>query len=115
MSNSRPQKKDDPMYRLLRDGSIAEFNTRRAGGESCDLTGCDLRGVDMRKLDARGLDLSDCYLRQADLRGLDLSQTNLEGASIHAAKISGTLFPRELSASEINLSLTHGTRMRYRG
>lgn len=115
MSNMHPQIKDDPMYRLLRDGAIEEFNARHAAGESCDLTGCDLRNVDLRKLDARGLDLRNCYLRQADLRGVDLSETNLEGASINAAKISGTWFPRELSAVEINLSLTHGTRMRYRG
>jgi uncharacterized protein YjbI with pentapeptide repeats len=114
MSNNRPQIKDDPMYRLLREGDIEEFNTRRAAGETCDLVGCDLRTIDLRKLDARGLDFRDCYFRQADLRGVDLSQTNLEGASINAAKISGAYFPKELSAEEITLSLTHGTRMRYR-
>ncbi|MFO7636044.1 MAG: GNAT family N-acetyltransferase [Clostridia bacterium] len=43
------------------------------------------------------------------------SETRLDGASINAAKVSGTLFPRELSAEEITLSLLHGTRMRYRG
>ncbi len=114
MSNNRPQIKDDPMYRLLREGDIEEFNTRRAAGETCELVGCDLRTIDLRKLDARGLDFRDCYFRQADLRGVDLSQTNLEGASINAAKISGAYFPKELSAEEITLSLTHGTRMRYR-
>jgi uncharacterized protein YjbI with pentapeptide repeats len=114
MSNNRPEIKDDPMYRLLREGDIEEFNTRRAAGETCDLVGCDLRTIDLRKLDARGLDFRDCYFRQADLRGVDLSQTNLEGASINAAKISGAYFPKELSAEEITLSLTHGTRMRYR-
>jgi uncharacterized protein YjbI with pentapeptide repeats len=114
MIDNRPQIKDDPMYRLLREGDIEEFNTRRASGETCDLVGCDLRTIDLRKLDARGLDFRDCYLRQADLRGVDLSETNLEGASINAAKISGAYFPKELSAEEITLSLTHGTRMRYR-
>ena len=114
MSDNRPQIKDDPMYRLLREGDIEEFNTRRAAGETCDLVGSDLRTIDLRKLDARGLDFRDCYFRQADLRGVDLSQTNLEGASINAAKISGAYFPKELSAEEITLSLTHGTRMRYR-
>ena len=39
---------------------------------------------------------------------------DLEGASIAGTKISGTYFPKELSAEEINLSLQHGTRMRYR-
>jgi uncharacterized protein YjbI with pentapeptide repeats len=114
MSNESPQIKDDPMYRLLREGEIEEFNTRRANGETCDLRGCDFRTLDLRKLDASGLDLRDCYFRQADIRGVDLSQANLEGASINAAKISGAYFPHELSAEELNLSLTHGTRMRYR-
>lgn len=114
MSNSHPKIKDDPLYRLLREGAIEEFNTRRANGETCDLVGCDLRTIDLRKLDASGLDFRDCYLRQADLRGVDLSEANLEGASINAAKISGAYFPKELSAEEITLSLTHGTRMRYR-
>lgn len=114
MSNETPQIKDDPLYRLLREGEIDEFNTRRAAGESCDLVGCDFRTLDLRKLDARGLDLRDCYFRQTDLRGVDLSQSNLQGASINAAKISGAYFPVELDANEIMLSLTHGTRMRYR-
>jgi uncharacterized protein YjbI with pentapeptide repeats len=114
MSNQSPQIKDDPMYQLLRDGDTEEFNTRRAAGESCDLTGCDFRTLDLRKLDAKGLDLRDCYFRQTDLRGVDLSEANLEGASINAAKISGAYFPKQLSAEELNLSLTHGTRMRYR-
>ena len=111
---AEPRTSDDPLYRLLRHGEVDEFNAKRAGGEACNLRGTDLRGVDLRGLDARGLDLGGCYLRQADLRGLDLSETNLRGASISGAKISGVLFPIELSAEEITLSLTHGTRMRYR-
>ena len=108
-----PVIKSDPLYQLLRDGHVEEFNQRHHGGESCDLVGADLRGLDLRKLDARGLDLTDCYLRQSDLRGVDLSQTILEGCSIGGAKISGAYFPKALSAEEINLSLLHGTRMRY--
>lgn len=114
MSNSTPEIKDDPMYRLLREGAVEEFNARRAAGENCNLVGADLRTIDLRKLDAKGLDLRNCYFRQADLRGIDFSQSSLEGASINAAKISGAFFPRELSAEELTLSLTHGTRMRYR-
>lgn len=106
-------KNDDPIYRLLRDGKIVEFNQQKARGAKSDLTGCDFRGVDLRGLDAAGLDLSGCYFRQADLRGIDFSQTRLEGASINSAKISGTYFPQELSPSEIELSLIHGVRMRY--
>ena len=109
----KPQFKDDPLYELLRRGDVAAFNDARAQGRQADLRGADLRGADLRHLDARGLDLSDCYLRQADLRGLDLSEVRLEGASIYGARISGTLFPTELRAEEITLSLLHGTRMRY--
>jgi uncharacterized protein YjbI with pentapeptide repeats len=110
----KPQIKQDPMYKLLKEGKIEEFNQRRAGGESCDLRNADLRGADLRDLDARNLDLSGAYLRHADLRGLDLSETNLEGTSISSAKISGTYFPARLSAEEITLSLVHGTRLRNR-
>lgn len=106
-------KNDDPLYRLLRDGKIVEFNQQKARGLNSDLTGCDFRGVDLRGLDATGLDLSNCYFRQADLRGIDFTQTKMEGASINSAKISGTYFPAELAAAEIELSLIHGIRMRY--
>ncbi|MGA7800548.1 MAG: pentapeptide repeat-containing protein [Gammaproteobacteria bacterium] len=109
----KPVMKADPMYQLLRDGKIKEFNALRAQGEACDLQGSDLRGLDLRGLDAQHLDLSNAYLRQADLRGVDLSTANLEGASVNGAKISGAYFPAELCAEEITLSLLHGTRMRY--
>ena len=104
----------DPMYLLLREGCITEFNTKRAAGDPVDLCNCDLRNLDLRGLDADGLDLSGCYLRQSDLRGVDFRKARLEGASINAAKISGVYFPDELAATEIELSLLHGTRMRYR-
>ena len=113
-SMPRPSISDDPLYQLLRDDKVEEFNERRAAGATPDLTGLDFRGLDLRGLDARGLDMSNGYFRQADLRGVDFSAARLDGASINAAKISGTLFPRELSAEEITLSLLHGTRMRYR-
>ncbi|MBI5462142.1 MAG: pentapeptide repeat-containing protein, partial [Gammaproteobacteria bacterium] len=89
MSEQMPAIKDDPLYQLLRDGKIDEFNTRHKAGESSDLTGCDFRGLDLRGLVAEGLDLSDCYFRQTDLRGVDFSKAKLIGASIHGAKISG--------------------------
>ena len=105
---------NDPMYRLLREGCITEFNVKKASGETVDLRGCDLRGLDLRGLDADGLDFSDSYLRQSDLRSVDFRHARLEGASINAAKISGAYFPADLTASEIELSLLHGSRMRYR-
>lgn len=106
-------KHDEPLYILLREGRIEEFNQRKADGEQCDLRNCDFRGLDLRGLDATGLDLSGGYFRQADLRAVDMSQARLAGASIHAAKISGVYFPPQLGAAEITLSLEHGTRMRY--
>ncbi len=109
----QPEIKHDPLYHLLREGKIDEFNRRLAAGEQCDLTGCDFRGVDLRGIEAAGLDFGNGYFRQADLRGVDLSHTLLEGASIKGARISGTFFPAQLSAAEIVMSLEHGTRMRY--
>lgn len=109
-----PTIKDDPMYQLLREGKIKEFNAEKTKGKQCDLRGTDLRGLDLRGLDASGLDFSHCYLRQCDIRGVDFSQARLEGASINGARISGVLFPVELTAEEISLSFHQGTRMRYR-
>lgn len=111
--NQRPQIKKDPMYVLLRDEKIDEFNKRRQAGESTDLTLCDFRGLDLRGLETDGLDFSGSYFRQSDLRGVDFSNSNLEGASINGSKISGCYFPKQISADEIELSLNHGTRMRY--
>lgn len=113
MNEGLPAIKQDPLYQLLRDGKIQEFNTRHKAGEDSDLTGCDFRGLDLRGLLADGLNLCDCYFRQTDLRGVDLSAANLLGASIHGAKISGVFFPTDLAAEEILMSLEHGTRMRY--
>lgn len=105
----------DPLYRLLRDGQIEQFNQRRKAGEVADLTSCDFRHMNLQGLNADKLDLSNGYFRQADLRGIDFRGCkSLEGASIHGAKISGVYFPAQLSPEEITLSLQHGTRMRYR-
>ncbi|MEC4675267.1 MAG: pentapeptide repeat-containing protein [Nitrospirota bacterium] len=110
----RPRVSSDPLYQLLREEKISDFNNRRNSGEKADFTNCDFRGLDLRGLNAAGLDFSGSYFRQADMRGVDLSQSNLQGASVNKAQVSGTLFPQELSAEEIRLSLEHGTRLRYR-
>ena len=104
----------DPMYQLLRDGNVVEFNRLKAAGQSCDLTHCDLRSLDLRGVDAAGLDFSHCYFRNANLRGVDFSNSRLEGASLNEAKVAGVYFPAELSAEEIALSIEHGVRMRYK-
>lgn len=105
---------EDPLYRLLRDGKVAEFNQRVAAGEEPMLVGCDFRHINLKDINTTGLDFSNSYFRQADLRGVDFSNCkSLEGASFHGAKISGAYFPSSLRADEILLSLEHGTRMRY--
>ena len=106
---------NDPLYQLLREENIEEFNKRKRGKtELPSFALCDFRGLDLRGLDASGLDLTNAYFRGADLRGIDFSQCRMEGASIAAAKVSGCYFPDELAADEIVMSLNHGTRMRYR-
>ncbi len=104
---------EDPMFVLLTEGMVDEFNKRKAAGETCDLSNCDFRGCDLRNMDASGLDMSNCYFRQSDLRGIDFTQTRLEGASFASAKVSGTYFPSQISAQEMLLSVEHGTRVRY--
>ena len=59
----------DPMYLLLREGRIQEFNQKKSAGAAAVLTGCDFRNVDLRGMDAAGLDFSHSYFRQADLHG----------------------------------------------
>lgn len=105
---------NDPLYQLLLDEKIKEFNQARSEGKTVDLRGAHLRGRDLRNMNADGLDMRDVYLRGADLRGIDFRNTQMEGASICEAKISGCFFPRELAPEEIRLSLEKGTRLRYR-
>ncbi len=109
----KPVMKKDPMYQLLREGKIEEFNSRRSKDSTLDFTNCDFRALDLQGLDADGLDFSDAYFRLTDLRGVDFSHAKMNGASIHDAKVSGACFPLELSSDEITMSLIRGTRMRY--
>ncbi len=104
---------DDPLFQLLREGNVEEFNQRRKAGEEVDLTDCDFRNCDMRGLDADDLNLAGAYFRGADIRGVDFRQSKLAGASLAGAQISGCYFPKELHPAEIDLSITHGTRLRY--
>ncbi len=109
----RPEDASHPLYKLLQDENIKEFNARRALGETVNLNGANLRGLDLRLMNAAGLDLGNAYLRGADVRGVDFRTTNLEGASMAEAKISGCYFPKALSAEEIRMSVEKGMRMRY--
>lgn len=73
---------------------------------------CDFRSLDLRGLDTSNLNLSGAYFRNADLRGIDLRTANIEGATFADAKISGCYFPADYPATEISLSVEHGTRVR---
>jgi uncharacterized protein YjbI with pentapeptide repeats len=110
----KPAISDDPLYQLLRNENIKEFNEQRNTLDNSNLRSGDYRGRDLRNMEAAGLDFADSYFRNTDLRGIDFRQTNLEGASLIDAKVSGTYFPEELSAQEIRLSIDTGTRLRYR-
>ena len=104
---------EDPLFQLLRDGNVKEFNRRKGEKQSIATTDCDFRHLDLRGFDASAVDFSDSYFRGADLRGIDFSNARLEGASLNSARISGVLFPAELAPQEIELSVNHGNRLRY--
>jgi uncharacterized protein YjbI with pentapeptide repeats len=111
---AKPIISEHPLYRLLREGKISEFNQRIAAGEQVDLSGCDFRHMNLQGIITKNINFSNSYFRQADIRGVDFSEcASLEGASIHNAKISGIYFPKQIRSEEIQLSLEHGTRMRY--
>lgn len=102
-------------YTMLRDRQVTEFNDNFAQGKiDPNFSGLSFRGADLRGLKASGLNLSNCKFKQADLRGINFTDSNLEGASIYGAKISGCLFPATISASEILMSIQHGTRLRIK-
>jgi uncharacterized protein YjbI with pentapeptide repeats len=105
--------RDSKWANPLREGWIDDFN-RMAAQEPPDLRNADLRMLDLRKANLARADLRGAYLRNADLRGLDLSAASMDGASLHDTRVAGALFPANLSADEIHLSLTFGTRMRAR-
>ncbi len=113
MAGTKPEISKDPMYQLLRVDNISAFNIQKESGQTCDLRSLNYRGLDLRGLDAEGLDFTDAYFRSTNLRGIDFSTTNLRGASLRDAKISGCLFPKELTTAEIRMSVELGTRLRY--
>ena len=86
-SAGKPRESADPLYLLLREGRVEEFNRRLKAGERVDLRGCNLRGLDLRT-------------------------ARLDGASLHAAHISGVYFPAEFAPAEIEMSVRMGTRLR---
>ena len=106
--------KDDPAFTCLRLGDVDGYRTAIEGRREIDLSDVDLRGVDLRHVDLSKVVLRGAYLRDTDLRGVDLRQHDLDGCSLMGARVSGTWFPANISASEIRLSLESGVRLRAR-
>lgn len=109
---ARPQKLTHPLYELLVNEDVQGFNNLCRNYESIDFRGGDFRGLNLRGLNAQGIDFRDAYLRSCDLRGIDFREALLEGASLNKAQISGCYFAKHLSAEEILMSITAGTRLR---
>jgi len=105
--------KHDPINDLLRDGKIDEVNSKIGNGAEPSFSSTDFRALNLSGLNTQNIDFSNSCFRLTDLRGLDLSGCNLKGASFRGANISGTLFPANISAQEIMMSVEYGTRLRY--
>jgi len=104
---------DSHALTLIQDEKFQDYNAYAdARGGKVDLSNAHLRAYDLRKCKLANANLAGAYLRAADLRSVDLSLANLEGASLKEAKVSGTLFPPNLTPEEIRLSLEYGTRLR---
>ncbi len=99
---------------LLQDDRVEEVNTILAEAECFSLVDVNLRSANLQGLHVDGIDFSNAYFRSANMKGLDMRNCNLEGASIHGAQIGGVFFPKALPPEEILLSVTQGTRLRYR-
>ena len=104
---------EDPLYQLLREGNVQEFNQRKTQGEKATSRVAISAISTCAGSTPPASTLPERYFRAADLRGVDFSKACLVGVSINGARISGAFFPVELSAEEISLSIQHRTRMRY--
>lgn len=109
---SRPKFVDDEAFRCLRSGNLAGFDNAVTQRDVVDFSDADLRSTDLRKANLEKVVLRGAYLKDADLRGVDLRQHDLEGCSLHGAKVGGAYFPNNLTAAEIQMSVTLGTRLR---
>jgi uncharacterized protein YjbI with pentapeptide repeats len=104
--------KRTPKPTIMFEENATEYNKLVLEGKAPNLTCQNLSDLDLRAFNLATADLRGCYMRGANLCGLDLSEANLDGASIKNAQISGCLFPKNISACEIQLSLQYGTRLR---
>lgn len=106
--------KRTPKPQALFEENREAFNKAVAEGMVPDFSFQNLSDLNLTGFNLRGANLSGAYLRGADLCGLDLTGANLHGASLKQARISGCLFPADLPATEIRLSVDMGIRMRQR-
>ena len=89
-----------------------KFNEAVARGLVPNFSGKNLSDMDLSGFDLRNANLAGAYMRGVILGGVDLSQANLHGASLRGARVSGCLFPVEIPAAEIMMSVEKGTRIR---
>lgn len=79
----------DELLKLLRSGSIEEFNENRSYDvELLDLTEADLKesvltGANLEKVDLSGSDLTEAELFEVDFNGSDLSAANFSHATLN--------------------------------
>ena len=102
------------IYHSIIEGDIEKAHNLIKAEDVVDLSSHSFRAVDLRalSLENKKINFGNCYFKNTDLRGLDLAKSNLSGASLHNARISGVIFPNNISASEIELSVIRGTRLR---
>ena len=109
MSDVRKAPKPKELFEENREA----FNKAVAAGQTPSFRGRNLSDLDLSGFNLRNADLTDAYMRGANLNGVDLSEAKLHGASLKNARISGCLFPMDLSAQEILLAVGTGARIRY--
>ncbi len=102
-----------PKPQMLFEENREAFNRAVAGGQIPDFSNQNLSDLDLTGFILINANLSGAYLRGANLAGQDLSGAQLHGASLKHANISGCLFPVDLPAEEIRLSVDMGIRMRH--
>ena len=109
MSDIRRTPKPNILFEENRDA----FNRAVAEGQTMDFSNQNLSDLDLTGFNLAFANLNGAYLRGANLAGLDLSGASMHAASMKNAKISGCLFPPEISAEEIRLSVEMGSRLRH--
>lgn len=105
--------KRTPKPKILFEENRDTFNKMAADGREIDLSNQNMSDLDLTGFNLKNANLTGAYLRGTNLAGQDLSNAKLHGASLRQANISGCLFPAELPASEIGLSVDKGTRLRH--